>query len=87
VIKCTRAEESHRGTPPTVAGAAGASVPEEKKIGWIETLMMYLGVFPLQTTTMVGIIGISVSATVCDITYTLSRCTTHFEHVGNFVTE
>jgi hypothetical protein len=27
-----RAEESHRGTPPTVAGAAGASVPEDKKL-------------------------------------------------------
>jgi hypothetical protein len=25
-----RAEESHRGTPPIVAGAAGASVPEDK---------------------------------------------------------
>jgi hypothetical protein len=46
-----------------------------------------LGVFPLQTTTMVGIIGISLSATVRDITNTLSTCTTHFEHVGHFVME
>jgi hypothetical protein len=29
----------------------------------------------------------SVSATVSDITYTLSTCTTHFEHVGHFETE
>jgi hypothetical protein len=29
----------------------------------------------------------SLSATVRDITYTLSTCTTHFEDVGHFVTE
>ena len=30
---------------------------------------------------------ISLSATVRDITYTLSTCTTHVEHVGHFVTK
>ena len=30
---------------------------------------------------------IFLSATVRDITYTLSTCTTHFEHIGHFVTE
>ena len=78
--------ESSRNTTNS-RWSSRSQCPRRKKIGWIETLMMYLGVFPLQTTTMVGIIGISVSATVRDITYTLSRCTTHFEHVGHFVTE
>ena len=70
--------ESSRNTTNS-RWSSRSQCPRKSTIGWIETLRIYLGVFPLQTTTMVGIIGISLSATVRDITYTLSRCTTHFK--------